>query len=627
MGLFADQLALQEAQEAQAQAQPPQAPPPQPAGPPPGRGLFADQLAKMEFDEREAAKNIVQRKAGEFGRGVARGGQNIWHGISDIAGDAYEGVTGDAEGRDNLLLRDKTEREKWFPQSSDSWTEKGGEMVGETLALPMPGLGAAKTAGGAVLKGALAAGAHAGILSEGESAVDRVKDAAFGATAGALTGGVLHGASRGLGKVSEAAKNLEKHIDTNLGSSRISGELPLGQQLGDDAGSKVLRRAAIAVNRGKKAGKSLDKSRRGLDDVYRIEAKESFEDIPGAVAAFETKFAKTRDAKKSFNAAKKVSDQHARTGVADPAAVAEYATLKEGKNAAMDAVRASAAQDLRAARKVKADKVATISDAFDAKMRQRTASGELPARGQVRADAKAQYATKLRAHKARLGERVADVADEGRERVTALERSLLAEREVAKRAAKPVKPGKNQRVEDLKQLVKGEDSSGKRAGHGRFSPKKVRLEGREDLAEIMAPFEKWAQKSETHHHDIPAFGMGDIASGAASMAMAPSMPAAAVVAALPLAKKASKQVSKHRSNRRFKQQSKTSGQGDNFQPNVAELTSLDNKTLKMANNVLTGNAALQKKYQALVESGNQKAIDDFLIQLASRSAGSPEEAM
>ncbi len=264
---------------------------------------LAEQRKQKAFEEKESKKNPILRKAAELGRGAVRGFGETAVGITDLVGDTAEAV-----GLPRGPFAQNEDVERIFPQSSGSKTERAGEMVGDFFSLP--GGGAGKTIASTVARAAAPAALYGAAHSEGEG-LDRAVDATKAAILGGGTAGALHGSIHGVGKVDPKARQLEETLNARLGDSRIGGELPLAQRVDQSKpGGKMLAKAAARLNTGQKGFTARDRSQRINDDVYRMQAKDAYEDVPGAFKAGEEAFNATRNAKVANKMAEKVVKEH-----------------------------------------------------------------------------------------------------------------------------------------------------------------------------------------------------------------------------------------------------------------------------------------------------------------------------
>lgn len=292
---------------------------------------------RAEWEKKEADRPWLLRKAGELDRGIHRGLERTATGLNDLAGDAFERLSGGRTrgGRwpdatpewfarpGSEIFPDRTSVSSMVPYSSGSLTETGGEVGGSMV---FPGAGPSRTIGGAILKNALSGGAYGAVTSEDEG-LGRVVDAGQAALMAGGAGGTLHGLTSGIGKPSAAADTLEKTIQKRLGSERISSRLPLAQKLSDeDAGSRWLARRARKRNKGVRASVAEDMSQRFNDDVYRMRLRDAFGDDSPATMAGEEVFRKTRDTRLARKAAKK-AEKMGLAGMAEDTGSAEARKL------------------------------------------------------------------------------------------------------------------------------------------------------------------------------------------------------------------------------------------------------------------------------------------------------------
>jgi len=264
---------------------------------------LAEQRKQQAFEEKEAKRHPVLRKAAQLGRGAVRGFGETAVGLTDLVGDVAEKV-----GLPRGPFAQNEDVQRMFPHSSGSRTEQAGEMIGDFFSLP--GAGAGKTIASAAARAAVPAALYGAAHSEGEG-LDRITDAAKSAVIGGVTAGALHGGVHGVGKIDPKAQRLEDTLNRSLGKDRLGGELPLAQRVDQsNMGGKMLAKAARRLNTGKRAVTAKDRSQRINDDVYRMQFKEAYKDIPGAVEAGEEVFNATRSAKGARKMGEKVIREH-----------------------------------------------------------------------------------------------------------------------------------------------------------------------------------------------------------------------------------------------------------------------------------------------------------------------------
>ena len=322
MSALSEQLDLLEQQGAftyqQPQPQPQAQPQPQPPAQPEGPSALslaldkaeAEDAAQREWEAKQDEGSVVEKYGGQVLRGMFRGGEKLMTGAADLVGfdefaDNYESKAGRSSG---TALERMSEYATPVPGLGAA-TGAVGTLVGKAVpALPKVAGALGKTMGHAGAQGA----AYGALLSDADDTVGKVKDAALGAVSGATTGGLLHGAGRGVATVSKEAKNLTKTLDNALGEGRIGGALTLGKQVGDspDLPSKLVGALAKQANRGKRAVIARDKDQRVSDDIAQVAMADAFKGIPGALPQAQKKLRATRDYKKAFKAGNKIARQH-----------------------------------------------------------------------------------------------------------------------------------------------------------------------------------------------------------------------------------------------------------------------------------------------------------------------------
>lgn len=582
--------------------------------------------AQAAFTEKRAAKNPLSRTLGDLYRGGTQGIRDTVYAAGDLVGDAAQGagLVTPEQRKGHPIIQQKTEREPVFPHYSNSLTERSARMGGQIMSVP--GLGPGKTLATTVAKAAGTGGLESLLMSDSDTLGGKAADTAVGATAAGGLGALFHSVVRGLSGKSPEYLRLDQYIQENLGDTRLSGDLPLAQMVGDskDLGSKLTSKIAAKGNKGGRAGVALDRSQRMMDDIFRVTAKQAFKKVPSAWDEFEAIFSKTRSANQAFKAAKKEVTRVSKTGIVDPAKLAEFEALEAAFHPTMLGKSSAAAQKVRGARKIARDKTEAVKAINRKANRDRIDSGWTPT-AQELDDVKTAQATALRQRQAGPGgwnERVADIAKEGRSEVNALRRSLSAELGAAKKAAKPTRPTVNRAKEDdLGALIKSVDAS----KHGRYSPQDAKLAGHRGLGQMMTPMANFGEAGQTGLQKVPDVGMYWASLPASLLLGGSGNTTAAAAAALPFAVKELQRHSTKAANRQFKRQIKKSGQGSHFIPDVRDLPDIDNKTLSMAKDVLTGDTAAQRKLQELLERGDMKASQDFLFKLAAKKQGAPEQ--
>lgn len=250
------------------------------------------------WEKAEAEKNWLSRQAGELGRGLTRGIRDTAHGAGDLLGDAWEGMGGSPESRDNPVTKQKDQREQVYPYSSGSLLERGSRAVGQAASIPGGFAKApAKTLGQAAMRG-VGMGAAEGLLyTDEDSLKGKLKDAGVGGALGAAGGAAFHVPTKGTAVVSPAAKAADRAMDAELGADRISPRLSLGKKIGDspDLGSQATAKVAKGLQKGKRARNVKDLDQRAMDDMFMLEAGAAHRGNPRALGKARDAMTETRN--------------------------------------------------------------------------------------------------------------------------------------------------------------------------------------------------------------------------------------------------------------------------------------------------------------------------------------------
>jgi len=187
-------------------------------------------------------------------RGTAQG---LSLGFSDEITGALESTAGSlgiVEDKTYEQARDEARAANAAAQKANPWSYGGGELAGGIGSMLIPGLGAAKLAKGASTGAKLLSGAKAGAKlgglygagsSEGETAVDVMKDTAAGAGSGALLSSALPGLLSG--KVMGKGKNMLDATKKTAMAAGAGAGIGVGADLAAGGETDLLESAAMGA--------------------------------------------------------------------------------------------------------------------------------------------------------------------------------------------------------------------------------------------------------------------------------------------------------------------------------------------------------------------------------------------
>lgn len=577
-----------------------------------------------KFDAQEAAKSsVVERKGGEVVRGLFRGGENIMTGVADLVG--ADDFAENYESKVPYSSGSKTEKvSEYFtpiPQVAKlpgALAKLGGKVAPPVANWLSKSLG--KVGGGAA-NAATQGAVYGTVLSDGETAVEKVKDAALGAVSGAAVGGAVAAGAKGLFAASKEGKALVKSIAEKRGAERVSGELTFGKKIGDspDILSKLGVKATRAINKGPMARATQRRDQLTHDDIYLMKLDEVFDGVPEAQAAAKKVFGETRSPKKAFDAGQPFAYKYynnARPNMSAKANQEAYAASSAAEAVEADKVgkRLISAMDARN----KTNRV-NLNAELKAERKAAVAAKEVPGQGPKYAEYVAKQRARYNEQSRLWTDEISDLRVDTASKQSLLKKSHAAELKRMRDSAPKLRPVEPDGRRDLHKRVVSTRTRSPDAISGRYSADSARRAGDVDLADSMQPTKTWGYTP--GKEGSPEVSVGQ-AIGAAGTEMATVVAAVAggrpdLAAALVITDLTRRGVrGAYRKGRKAQYKSLRKHP---FEPNLERATKYPLPEDGTVKKLLLGDTKAQQKYQEFMQNDDMKGLENYLTQFFARA--------